>query len=172
MLHLRYAMVYTALSRHNEKKRFAWTSVFRKKDSQSPINLSIMKKMKIKLFLLLLKVQSTIHLKSFIGATDPHNYCYKNRIAIPKGQQTSCTVVSPHSMPLRNQSNKKITQAIPNRQGRLKKKLIFLLHFHIFHTSDLTVDGKWKSQDTLCSWLVCYGNRWADIRPASGPDFQ
>ena len=29
---------------------------------------------KIKLFLLLLRVQSTTHLKSFMGVTDPHNY--------------------------------------------------------------------------------------------------
>ena len=43
--------------------------------SQSPINLSIMnKKEKIKLFLLPLRVQSTICLKSFVGATDPQNY--------------------------------------------------------------------------------------------------
>ena len=43
--------------------------------SQSPINLSIMNKIKIKLFLLPLKVQSTICLKSFMGTADPHD-CY------------------------------------------------------------------------------------------------
>ena len=43
---------------------------------QSPISLSITNKIMIKLFLQPLKmVQSIIHLKSFMGAADPHN-CY------------------------------------------------------------------------------------------------
>ena len=77
--------------------------------SRSPINLSIMNKIKIKLFLLPLRVQSTIHLQSFMGATNPHNfYVIKIGSWFPKDCKMSHAVVSPHSMPPRNQSNKKI----------------------------------------------------------------
>ena len=42
---------------------------------QSPTNLSIMNKTKIKLFLQPSKmVQNIIHLKSFMGAADPRDY--------------------------------------------------------------------------------------------------
>ena len=41
------------------------------------------------------------------GDRSPQLLCCKNGIAIPKGLQMSHAVVSPHSMPPRNQSNKK-----------------------------------------------------------------
>ena len=78
--------------------------------SQSPINLSIMNKIKIKLFSLPQRVWSNICLKSFMGA-NPHNY-YVIKIGswFPKDCKMSHAVVSPHSMPPRNQSKKTITQ--------------------------------------------------------------
>ena len=83
-------------------------SIYQAMLSRSPINFNH-EQNKDKTLLATAKGTKHYTLKEFHGGDRSLQLlCYKNRIVIPKGLQMShAPVVSPHSMPPRNQSNQK-----------------------------------------------------------------